>query len=144
MTCSLFGANVVRQDSGTPTTPRKGRHHRHIHDAASGGARHQDHERDSKHSLTSGVVRSPSFAALEHQVTLGALDTKKLKKQRMVLENVRLAIENLKLALDYGIVTQDEFVAKGRALIESSGTASVASDECKKPSVVVFKSSRPI
>lgn len=46
------------------------------------------------------------------------LDMKKLERQRMAHENAKLGLENLKLALDFGVVTQDEFVAKGRAIME--------------------------
>lgn len=81
-------------------------------------------------------------ATLEHQVAVMALDIKKLERQRAAIENARLAIENLKLALDYGILTQEEFVAKGRALIESSSSVVSPVDEANKKSAVMFKYSQ--
>lgn len=81
------------------------RHHRPDHSNEQESDRQQQRGR-----RTSTLSTRP--ATLEQQ-QLGAieLDMKKLERQRATLEN-------LKLALDYGVVTQEEFVERARQVME--------------------------
>ncbi|GAB9463590.1 hypothetical protein Gpo141_00001044 [Globisporangium polare] len=122
-----------RAVASSPPPPPRRRHSRQEPAHEDHHRRHQrrpvhadedEREQQQRGRQTSGLSARP--AALEQQLGAIELDMKKLERQRATLEN-------LKLALDYGVVTQEEFVERGRRVMEL--------DEAPKgaKSLVIFK-----